>query len=380
MNRLFLLLLVAALAGPAAAQTSILSNGTLHVGGGAVIDLHGGTLVVGPDGLLDENGGRVTGGTLTTTRVLTAPVAENVGGLGAVITSAADLGETTITRGHTAQSGNGHTGILRYYDIAPTNNVDLDATLTFYYHPDELNGLVESDLLLFASADSGTTWSQHNGILDMDAHTLTVSGIGSFYRWTASSSDAALPVELTAFEAVLNGEAVVLRWATASETNNAGFEVEHRPAGPAGTWQSRGFVAGHGTTTEARAYTYSLDGLAPGTHRFRLRQVDYDGRFEYSPEVEVSVALTKSHVLSPAYPNPFNPRTQFTLALQQAQHVIVAVYDMLGRQVSTLHAGQMEAGVAHTLAFDAHGLSSGVYVIRVHAEHFEAVQRVMLMK
>src|SRR5690606_29042521 len=86
------------------------------------------------------------------------------------------------------------------------------------------------------------------------------------------------PVQLASFTATRDGEAVVLRWTTASETNNAGFEVQllENSKSEIQNWTTLAFVAGAGTTAEAQAYTYRAEGLAPGTHRFRLRQVDYD--------------------------------------------------------------------------------------------------------
>ncbi|MDX1439027.1 MAG: hypothetical protein R3284_03900, partial [Rubricoccaceae bacterium] len=95
--------------------------------------------------------------------------------------------------------------------------------------------------------------------------------------------DGAIPVELTSFTARLlaSGQAE-LSWATSSETNNAGFEVEHAIERN-GAWETVGFVEGHGTTTEAQTYSFTSDVLTQGgIHRFRLKQVDYDGQFEYS--------------------------------------------------------------------------------------------------
>ena len=186
-----------------------------------------------------------------------------------------------------------------------------------------------------------------------------------------------LPVELVSFTALASGADVLLHWTTASETNNAGFEVERMDAQ---TWMRLAFVEGHGTTAEAQSYGYRLEGLAPGAYRFRLKQIDHDGGARYSPEAEVTVELAEAFVLSGAYPNPFNPRTTFTLSVAQAQHVEVAVFDVLGRQVARLFDGPMEAGQAQVLDFDGAGLASGTYVIAVSGERFAARQTVVLLK
>lgn len=187
-----------------------------------------------------------------------------------------------------------------------------------------------------------------------------------------------LPVELTAFEAVADAGAAVLTWVTASETNNAGFELQH--AQTEASWQPLGFIEGHGTTAETRRYQYRTEALMPGVHRFRLKQVDFDGAFEYSPVVELAVEAPTSALLSAPAPNPFNPQTQFSLAVPVAQDVQVAVYDLLGQRVAVLHQGPMAAGTTEVLTFEASALPSGVYLIRAEGATFQATRTVTLQK
>jgi hypothetical protein len=193
----------------------------------------------------------------------------------------------------------------------------------------------------------------------------------------ANIPDGILPVELTAFDGVLDGSDVVLAWETASETNNAGFEVQHYVGSG---FETIGYVAGHGTTNEAQAYVYRVPGVAAGTHRFRLKQIDFDGTFAYSDEVTVERALDGAFAFSPAAPNPFNPQTQFTLTVARAQHVVLSVYDMLGRRVALLHEGTLEAGEAQLFRFEAGSLPSGRYFIQATGEFFSSAQTVVLQK
>lgn len=209
---------------------------------------------------------------------------------------------------------------------------------------------------------------------------VVVGSNGTLFDETFAQVECTLlPVELVRFDAAVDGTDAVLTWETASETNNAGFEVEHA-AGADAAFVRSGYVDGAGTTTAARAYAFRLAGLAPGVHRFRLKQVDFDGTFSYSPEVEVTVAVPGAYVLSPAYPNPFNPQTQFTLTVAQGQHVRVEVFDALGRQVALLHDGPMAEGAAQTFTFEAGALPSGVYLYRAVGETFVATRRAMLLK
>ncbi len=186
-----------------------------------------------------------------------------------------------------------------------------------------------------------------------------------------------IPVELTAFTAMVNGTDVTLAWETASETNNAGFEVQMRQGEG---WATLGFVEGHGTTTEAQAYSYTAEGLGVGTHTFRLKQIDFDGAFEYSGEVEATVEVVGTHLLSNAYPNPFNPQAQFSLAVARDQHVTAELFNMLGQRVATLFDGTLEANDARIVQIDGRGLASGTYVVRIAGETFSDALRVTLAK
>ena len=188
-----------------------------------------------------------------------------------------------------------------------------------------------------------------------------------------------VPVEMTGFASRVDAGAVVLEWTTASETNNAGFDVQMRRPG-ADAFESVTFVEGAGTTSEPTAYSARIAELQPGTHVFRLRQVDRDGTATLTSEVEASVVMTQAFALSTARPNPFSQQARFDLAVQQAQDVRVAVYDMLGREVALLHDGPFEAESAKTLTLDGSALAAGAYVVRVLGERFDETMRVTVVR
>ncbi len=185
------------------------------------------------------------------------------------------------------------------------------------------------------------------------------------------------PVEFVSFTSVVSGSDVSLNWETASETNNAGFEVQVK-AGE--SWNALGFVEGHGTTTEVQTYGFNAGDMGVGTHSFRLKQIDFDGAFEYSAELEVAVETPGSHVLSAAYPNPFNPQSNFTLAVAQDQNVTAELFNTLGQRVAVLFDGTVEADQTQTLTIDGAGLASGMYVVRVNGERFNDALTVTLLK
>ena len=185
-----------------------------------------------------------------------------------------------------------------------------------------------------------------------------------------------IPVELVSFDAVVDDQSVTLNWETASETNNAGFEIQMLQGE---AWNALGFVEGHGTTTEAQQYSYSTD-LLPGTYSFRLKQIDFDGQFEYFGGVEATVGTPSTHLLSAVYPNPFNPQASFDLAVAQTQHVSVELYNVLGQRVATLFNATMEADANQTFTIDGAGLATGPYIVRVAGEHFAESRRMTLLK
>ena len=184
-------------AGNVQLSNNITVNGTLTLTSGDV-DLNGKTITLGSSATLSETAGNTvkgTTGSITTTRSINAPSSNNIGGMGAELTSSSDLGSTIITRGHTAQTGSGNTGITRYFDITPTNNSSLNATLVFRYDDSELNSLTESELILFKSIDGGINWTQVGGTVNTTNNTVTLAGLDGFSRWTLGASSLPLPVE-----------------------------------------------------------------------------------------------------------------------------------------------------------------------------------------
>jgi hypothetical protein len=190
-----------------------------------------------------------------------------------------------------------------------------------------------------------------------------------------------IPVELTSFAAVTDNRNVTLNWSTATELNNSGFQVE-RSSGS--EYQVVGFVAGSGTTTEVRNYLYVDQNVNAGTYTYRLKQVDFDGTFEYSNAIEVEVLGVKEFALGQNYPNPFNPSTTINFSLAVDSKVSLKIFDVLGQEVATLINGQLAAG-SQEVSFNASSINSGVYFYRIDAsgidgQKFSSVKKMILTK
>ena len=197
-------------------------------------------------------------------------------------------------------------------------------------------------------------------------------------RFVLTVQPTPIPVELASFEATASGSAAQLTWATASETNNAGFHIERRGPESDG-FASMGFVEGHGTTTQPQRYRYRTRSLGPGRHVFRLRQVDLDGSETRSDTVSVRLRLAEAATMAVA-PNPVQTRATATLRVRTEQSVTVALYDVLGRRVRTVHEGPLAPNRAHTLRIDADALSSGLYLLRANGERFQETRRVTVVR
>ena len=207
-----------------------------------------------------------------------------------------------------------------------------------------------------------------------------------------------LPVELTSFTAILTMKSVELNWNTATETNNHGFEIErsvlnHRSIGSLNQsadeqmdqWIQIGFVEGNGTTNAPKSYSFT-DRSANGKISYRLKQIDRDGKFEYSQTVEVTASTApKEFALEQNYPNPFNPTTtmQYSISVgadaNPFRYVTLTVYDALGREAATLVNEVKEAGT-YSQQFDGARLSSGMYFARLTSNGRTQIRKLLLMK
>ncbi len=188
----------------------------------------------------------------------------------------------------------------------------------------------------------------------------------------------AIPVELSSFSAVSERDNVILKWQTATETNNSGFEVQRRSKNE---WQSIGYVKGSGTTTEYQNYEFRDKSLESGKYWYRLKQIDFDGRYEYSKEIEVEVDIPREYSISQNYPNPFNPTTMIEYSMPEKGNVRIEIYSTTGELMKVLVDGEKEAGY-HRVSFDGSQMPSGTYIYKMTANNgsFNQTKKMTLIK
>ena len=188
--------------------------------------------------------------------------------------------------------------------------------------------------------------------------------------------DYIVPVELASFKANASEGLVDLSWLTSTETNNRGFEVQRSHGGD---FETIAFVEGHGTTTEINAYSYSDRNVNTGSYSYRLKQIDFDGTFEYSNIIEVDVPMLKEFALDQNYPNPFNPSTTIKFSLPEASDVTLTIYNTLGQKVTELVSAKLEAG-RYSYEWNAQNVVTGMYIYELRTNNFVSVKKMVLLK
>ena len=202
---------------------------------------------------------------------------------------------------------------------------------------------------------------------------------GTITDMGALSFDQSVPVELVSFSAELIEGNVTLKWITATETNNSGFEIQRKFNNS--DWEKVGFVEGHGTTTEIQKYSYTdnLNGINDNSITYRLKQIDFDGSYEYSNEVLVTKIAPTIFALEQNYPNPFNPSTKISWQSPVGSWQTLKIYDVLGNEVVTLVNEEKPSGT-YEITWNAVNLSSGVYFYQLRAGSFVQTKKMLLLK
>jgi len=225
---------------------------------------------------------------------------------------------------------------------------------------------------LYSSYNSGLSWELNQFSPQLPKYPFAwmymfddFEGVGiSFYDagiWITNNRGNT-PVELSGFSAVSLGNKVALQWTTETETNNMGFEIERKYK--YGDWKKIAFSKGSGTSTRKIFYGYDdYEPKAPCILYYK--QIDYNGEFEYSNEVEVLLGeVPENYSIQQNYPNPFNPSTKVTFSLPEENRVVIKVFNAMGEQVKEIDRGVLSHGY-YEQDFEMGNESSGMYFCQV---------------
>ena len=238
---------------------------------------------------------------------------------------------------------------------------------------------------VYISTDGGANWtlqprytiSTFDDIYMTDAaHAWIVGNSGVILRYLEPAN---VPVELTNFTANVETNNVILNWLTATELNNKGFEILRQSQNER-EWKEIGFVPGRGTTTEITSYTYKDEDLNPGFYNYKIKQIDFDGSHKfYELEETIEISSPFEFNLAQNYPNPFNPTTSIKYTISSRQFVTLKIFDLLGREVTTLINEEKPAG-DYEVNFDGSNLPSGVYFYQLKAGSFVQINKMVILK
>nr|MCU0364989.1 immune inhibitor A [Ignavibacteriaceae bacterium] len=192
-----------------------------------------------------------------------------------------------------------------------------------------------------------------------------------------------VPVELSSFTAAVFNTEVILNWATSSELNNMGFEIERKSLSNNNGWQTIGFVEGSGNSTTPKDYSFTDKNPIKGTLLYRLKQIDFDGSYKIYTTEGVQFEGIYDYALEQNYPNPFNPSTVINYSIPAAGQVNLTVYNLLGSEVAVLVNEYKEAG-NYSIEFSTedlkNSLGSGVYIYTLKAGSFTQTRKMVVIK
>ena len=182
---------------------------------------------------------------------------------------------------------------------------------------------------------------------------------------------------MTYFTGQAENQKIVLNWKTASELNNNGFEIQRKDS--KNDFRTIGFVQGEGTTSNPKEYFYSDYDLSSDKYLYKLKQIDFNGRYEYSNVIEIEFLSIDKFTLEQNFPNPFNPSTNIIYQLPLANEVSLKVYDVLGNEVATIVNEYKEAG-RYEAQFNGSELTSGIYFYELKTGEYIENKKMILLK
>jgi len=227
-------------------------------------------------------------------------------------------------------------------------------------------------------------------ILTPSQNTQIIGGLWYVNIHTAASpggeirgqlTEGTLPVELSSFTANVFRSNFTLNWSTTHESNNSGFDIE-RKLSSSTDWIKARNVSGNENTNELKNYTFS-EKLGTGIYNYRLKQMTTMETLNIDLSNDINVEAPTSYSISQNYPNPFNPTTKIDYELPFDGRVNIILYDISGKEVSSL-VNEVKTAGYFSVQLNASNLSSGTYFYKIYAqgenENFTMTKKLTVIK
>jgi hypothetical protein len=341
-----------------------LNNNNIDLGtSGSIIGESETTRIIGPNG-----------GFIQIVNTLNAPSSANPGNLGAILTSTQNLSSTIIRRGHQSQTnaGGAGTSVFRYYDISPSNNTALNATLRFSYFDAELNSLDENGLVFWRSTNN-TSWT-NQGFTSRNTTTNYVekTGVGALSRWTLSSINNPLPVQFVLFNARCENGNVTLTWKTAQEFNSSYFNIERSTDG--NHWIVIGTKPAAGNSNVESSYFYS-DNVIQSNSVYRIAEYDINGDVKYTSIIRSDCNSKDDWKV---WPNPTAENFWLAIKTPAESKITIKIFDSKGALVSMRQSNLLPGN--NLLSIDMKKMAAGTYQIQANWNDGQMQKAVKIVK
>ncbi|MBX2845247.1 MAG: T9SS type A sorting domain-containing protein [Saprospiraceae bacterium] len=283
-------------------MTGVIQVAESLIQGGELLELINAQVFIFPDAAFEGDFETLFGDTNSFIRAQRRASASNTSFLGEIGVTVHNgyntMGATTVYRRWGDFTIDNRPTAALYYEVSPENNSNLNVDISFHIPDHELNGIARDNLALYRSDDGGMSWVFEGG--EIIGKTVRVNDVSQFSLWAFVDNSTALPVELIFFNAeAINNNSVFCTWETATEENNSHFEIERSENGI--DFEYVGQVIGAGTVSTIQQYSFLDEAPYLGTSYYRLKQVDLDGSFDFSP---IEVVELSNSVSIMVYPNP----------------------------------------------------------------------------
>jgi hypothetical protein len=369
------------LSGDITVNSITLTNGLLNTGSYSV------TFTSVLENPFETSGSRIVG----TARILNVPV-----GTGAfeflgykLYPGTDDVGNATLVR-KTGTAGiitiGANSSIACNWDVTVDNQPVSGRNIEYKWLSELDNGKEFCCLNMgvnYYSTNGGANWTELGAHMDVSVSNPRVMSLTTthFSQWVPTSENSPMPVMLSSLTSSINSNNVKLSWATVSEINNAGFEIERATVNNLNpVYNKIGYVKGSGSINSPVSYTFEDRNLSSGKYLYRLKQIDYNGNFQYYELNSVAeIKLPGQYDLKQNYPNPFNPVTSIRFEIPKATNVKIKIFDITGREISEPVNEKMVAGT-YEIKWNGANQASGVYFYKIEAGDYSKTMKMVLIK